>query len=147
MKKIKKIKAILKSLQEDGKKVTLCGYVKKKKSESPTFDHSCMIDLSHINFFKEPDKNFIRKLLSNSFDAVIDLTLSPILPLQYVLAYSNAPFKAGRKNEILNLLDFMINIKSTEPEEENKRLTIPGIDEDYLYRQIIFYLKNIESNN
>ncbi len=50
--KNKKIKAILKSLQEDGKKVTLCGYVKKKKSESPTFDHSCMIDLSHINFFK-----------------------------------------------------------------------------------------------
>ena len=132
------IKSIAKLLQNDGKKVTTCGFSNKKKSDTPTLEHTYMIDASHVNFFGEPNMSFIKGLLNTKFDVVLDLTLSEILPLQYVLAYADASFKTGRKTANFDLLDFMIDV-----EKESSS----AADVNYLFKQIIFYLKNIESHN
>ena len=134
-----KIKAISKSLQSDGKKVTMCGFVNKKKADILISEHAYMIDSSHVSFFGEPNTNFIKGLLNTKFDVVLDLTLTEVLPLQYVLAYSKSPFKVGRKISNLDLLDFMIDLKN---ESEVK-----PADVNYLFDLIIFYLKSIESHN
>jgi len=136
------IKSIAKSLQEDGKKVTTCGFVNKKHSDTLILERAYMIDTSHVNFFGEPNMNFIKGLLHTKFDVVLDLTLSEILPLQYVLVYADASFKAGRKTANLDLLDFMIDV-----EKENDEKTSSATDVNYLFKQIIFYLKSIESHN
>jgi hypothetical protein len=140
------IESILKSLQNDGKKVTACGFVNKKKSDSPTLTHSYMIDHAHVNFFKEPNNDFIKNLLSHKFDIVLDLTLSEVLPLQYILAYANAPFKAGQKMTNFDLLDFMVDLRPDHSTGNNEKQSFI-VDVNYLFKQIIFYLKSIESNN
>jgi hypothetical protein len=130
------INEIIRSLKKDGKNVVLCGFVNKKKLGNQS-KNSYMLDLSALNILKEPKKEFIAPLLNEKFDIVIDLTLTNVLPLKYILEYTKAPFKAGRKTS--PALDFMINI-------ENVKLKNEEIDEKYLFEQIIFYLKTVKSH-
>ncbi|GHT57024.1 hypothetical protein FACS18945_0240 [Bacteroidia bacterium] len=139
------VNQILKQLEADGKKVTLCGYVDKKMSEQPALPDFYMLDRSQIGFFGEPKTAFVAPLLKKQFDVVLDLTLSDILPLHYIIMYANAPLKVGRKIENCDILDFMIDLKDGE-----KPMTVGNEDyiaqRVYLLEQIIFYLKSIKSH-
>ena len=78
------------------------------------------------------------------FDLLIDLSLQLQLPLEYLAMYANAYCKTGLKKTDLPIYDFMLDmesLKSTIEEDENP------IDEIYLYKQIIFYLKRIQTTD
>jgi hypothetical protein len=140
------IRSLVRQLAADGKKVTTCGFINKKDTKSAILPDSRIIDLSQVSFWGEPKNIVVGDLYGDEYDMVLDLTLSDILPLRYVLAYVNSPFKVGRKNMEFNLLDFMIDINASFVEDEED-LNAPVIDENYLFSQVIFYLKNIKSNN
>ena len=139
------INSIAKQLENDGKKVTLCGFLDKKNSDQLVLPDFYIIDHSKINFFSEPKKEFISSLLYKKFDIVLDLTLNETLPLQYILMYAKAPFKVGRKITNCNLLDFMIDLK-TNGIIENIGSSRYVSQISYLLEQIIFYLKSIKSH-
>jgi len=140
------INSIAKQLENDGKKVTLCGFLNKKNSGQLVLPDFYIIDRSKISFFSEPKKEFIAPLLDGKFDVVLDLTLTEILPLQYMLIYANAPFKVGRKIDNCDLLNFMIDVKANESTYEiGSSQYVSQIS--YLLEQIIFYLKSIKSHN
>jgi hypothetical protein len=139
------INQIVKQLEAEGKKVTLCGYVDKKQSEQPAPPDFYMLDRSQVRFFGEPKAAFAASLLDRKYDVVFDLTMSNILPLHYIIMYANAPLKVGRKIDGCNILDFMIDLKDSE-----NPVSVGNEDyitqRFYLLEQIIFYLKNIKSH-
>jgi len=139
------VNSIAKQLENDGKKVTLCGFLDKKISGQLVLPDFYVLDRSKINFFSEPKKEFISSLLNKKFDIVLDLTLNETLPLHYILMYANAPFKVGRKIANCGLLDFMIDLK-TDGTVEDIGSSRYGSQISYLLEQIIFYLKSIKSH-
>ncbi len=102
--------------------------------------------MSHISFLEKPQDAIVSDLLNQEYDMVMDLTLDDLIPLMYVLINAKSPFKVGRKRDELNLLDFALDLKKIKEQEHSEEISIK-IDEDYLFHQIIFYLKNIKSNN
>ena len=91
---------------------------------------------------------------------VIDLTLTDIIPLQYVCLYSNASMKSGMSRSMDDVLDFVIKIPQPEPqdipenEEERRKIEFQDLneslfhtDQQYLFEQLIFYLKRIKTND
>mgnify|MGYP000926509405 FL=1 len=90
---------------------------------------------------------------------LIDLTLQDILPLQYVCLYAKADFKIGMSRTMDDILDFKIIIPKPDSDEfgsgneedniEFKDLneTLFHTDQQFLFEQIIHYLKNIRSND
>lgn len=141
-----KIETLIKELTQDGKKVTSCGFVKKKNATSPVLKDSRILSYSQIAYLGKPKNMAVADLLDQEYDMVLDLTLSKILPLRYILFYAKSPFKVGRRIEDKDLLDFMISLNSSVFSESEESSEIQ-IDEHYLYNQIIFYLKSIKSNN
>ena len=139
------INSIVKQLENDGKRVTLCGFLDKKISGQLVLPDFYIIDRSKTNFFSEPKQDFVAPLLEKKFDVVLDLTLNETLPLQHILMYADAPFKVGRKIANCAMLDFMIDIKTHETADEiGSSQYVSQIS--YLWEQIIFYLKSIKSH-
>lgn len=140
------IRKLVKKLSVDGKKVSTCGFIKKKQTKSAILPDSRILDLSHTSFLEKPQDAIVSDLLNQEYDMVMDLTLDDLIPLMYVLINAKSPFKVGRKRDELNLLDFALDLKKIKEQEHSEEISIK-IDEDYLFHQIIFYLKNIKSNN
>lgn len=70
--------------------------------------------------------------LHEEFDVLIDLTLAPSLPLQFIIKSSKASMKVGNsltQNE--TDLDFILEV------DENVSL-------DEYWRQVVFYLTNLK---
>jgi len=138
------VRKIIYNLQQDGKKVVAWGFVNKKEVMSSILLDFRIINLKQIDFFQKPITSFVNELKNMEFDLLIDLSLKPLLPIEYLAVYTNASCKTGlRKNE-LPVYDFMLdleNIQASEDPAENP------IDEMCLFNQIIFYLKNIQTND
>ena len=142
------IKEIVKQLIADGKRVSLVGYVDKKKAESANLDSSIMLDGESLNFWGHPSKVGLEHLLEMEHDVVLDLTTTPVLPLQYVLLECNARLRCGGSTQDTGLLDLVIEFppisiadegeQADAAEEQNSNL------ENQLFNQIIFYLKQIK---
>jgi len=138
------IRKIIQSLQQDGKKVSAWGFIDKKEVTSAILPDFRILHHQQTDFFHKPDPAFFRELENLQFDLLIDLSLQLHYPLEYIALYANAYCKTGLRKTELPIYDFMLDmesIKSTMDEEENP------IDEIYLYNQIIFYLKSIQTTD
>lgn len=138
------IRKIIQSLQLDGKKVSAWGFIDKKEVTSSILPDFRILHHQQTDFFHKPDPAFFRELENLQFDLLIDLSLQLQLPLEYLAMYANAYCKTGLKKTDLPIYDFMLDmesLKSTIEEDENP------IDEIYLYKQIIFYLKRIQTTD
>lgn len=124
---------IRRQLLADDKDVVLLGYVRKKEITSPVLPQSRVLGQRDHNFFDIPRAELIESLQRREYDLLIDLTQEPVIPLQYITMYAKAQFKAGMKRDN-GLLDFMI-----ETEPKNNPL--------FLFQQIIYFLKQIQSND
>ena len=74
----------------------------------------------------------LMNFLHEEFDVLIDLTLAPSLPLQFIIKSSKASMKVGNsltQNE--TDLDFILEV------DENVSL-------DEYWRQVVFYLTNLK---
>ncbi len=125
------IKKLVARLQNDGKKVVAWGYCPKKDILSPILPEHRILGTSSVNLFGGVKKIVLQDLSRMQFDLLLDLTLNPVLPLQYVALYARADFKIGcRLNERL--------YNMTVPASPN---TTP----EYMFGQMIHYLQTIKS--
>ena len=144
------IRKIIGSLQDDGKKVSAWGYIDKKQIDTAIFPDFRILNNEQTDFFRKPVISYINELENHDYDLLIDLTLKPIIPLQYIAIYTKAIFKIGIHKSNLNIYDFVLDVESMmiPPEKtENEEPVEILVDETYLYDQIIFYLKSIQSKD
>ena len=144
------IRRMINNLQLDGKKVSAWGYIDKKEVMTSILPDFRILHHKQTDFFQSPQESYINELENQEFDIMIDLSLRPLLPLQYIAVYAKALFKVGIHKTEFPIYDFVLDVESqTTPNEEteNPELTDNLIDEIYLYDQIIFYLKSIQTTD
>lgn len=150
------IKRIIEQLKGEGKKVSAWGFVDKKIVNSAILPDYRILNKKSCNWTELPNESFLREVKENTYDLLIDLTKNEILPLKYILLYSNVACKAGINKYDENLLDFKLNISEQEKLEQTEKINDEDsdetkveslIDEHYIFQNIIFYLKNIQSND
>ncbi len=140
------IRYIQQLLKEDKKKVTLLGFVDKKQTDSAVLPHYRIFHHQDFFWYGKPKlevQNFIKDL---KFDLVIDLTIHPLLPMMYILDSISASCKVGLKKELNLRYDFMIDMDATlNSRSDNDEIL--ELDSTFLYNHLIFYLKNIKTND
>lgn len=150
----------IEQLKADGKKVYAWGLLENKNTSSAILPYFKILDKGQIDFFGSPQKSFIKELTENEYDLLIDLTLEEKLPMKYLKMYANASLKAGISDSMNDVMDFIIHIPVEENQEiiqtqstdEKERLNISDernflYDQQFIFEQIIFYLKKIQSND
>jgi len=138
------IRKMIFSLQQDGKKVCAWGFIDKKEVATSILPDFRILHHKQTDFFEKPLESYINELESKEYDLLIDLSLRPILTLQYIALYANAAFKTGIHNTDLPIYDFIVDVNNIEVTHETEE---SPVDELYLFNQIIFYLKSIQSND
>ena len=144
------IRKIISSLQDDGKKVSAWGYIDKKVINTAIFPDFRILNNDQTDFFRKPVLSYLNELENHSYDLLIDLTLKPLIPMQYIAMYTKAILKTGIHKSDLNIYDLVMDVESlmTPAEKtENDAATETLIDETYVYDQIIFYLKSIQTKD
>lgn len=141
------IRRIIYRLQQDGKKVSAWGFIDKKVIITSILPDFRILNFAQTDLFQRPQVSFIQELESLQFDLMIDLSLHTILPLQYFAAYANASCKTGARKTDLPIYDFVLDIEQEMHMNETEEMPEREIDETYLFEQIIFYLKSIQTND
>lgn len=141
------IRKIISQLQQDGKKVSAWGFINKKEVSSSILPEFRILHHKQTDFFQKPITSYINELESQEFDLLIDLSLKPVVTLEYIAMYSNASCKTGAKKTDLPILDFVLDLENIKTPVENTALNEITVDETYLFNQIIFYLKSIQTND
>lgn len=151
------VKRIMEQLKGEGKKVIAWGFVDKKTVDSAILTDHRILNKKSCDLTGLPKESFLREIKDNKYDLLIDLSIHEILPLKYLLLYANVACKAGINKYEENLLDFKLNISSqTEQEQteivikedENNEMALETlIDEHFIFKNVIFYLKTIQTND
>lgn len=121
------------TLLQDDKDVVLLGFADKKGIQSLILPQRRILGLRDLTFWGGLKEDIINDIRSREYNLLIDLTQNNTRPLLYAASYARAQFKTGRKRE-LPLYQFMVE---TEPQK----------DPSFLFDQILFYLRNIKSND
>jgi hypothetical protein len=61
--------------------------------------------------------------------------------------YANASCKAGTRKNDLPVYDFMLDVENMQMPDDSEESIQTPIDETYIFNQIIFYLKSIQTND
>jgi hypothetical protein len=91
------IRRMIAQLQQDGKKVSAWGFIDKKEIMTSILPDFRILHHKQTDFFQKPVISYINELEVLEFDLLLDLTIQPILPLQYFALYS----KCITKSEIV----------------------------------------------
>lgn len=126
------VKEFKKTLEDHGIRTSVVGYVDARDIPDPYLIRPGFYFFSQreLNWIFKPDTDFIREFLRKHFDLLIDLSLSPKFPLQYLLKLSRAHYKIGVKSDTEEL-DLMLDVGRNTPLS-------------YLAEQIIYYLSMIK---
>lgn len=141
------IRKIIYKLQQDGKKVSAWGFVDKKMITSSRIPDFKILNNKDTNLFRVPRSNFISEIENQNVDLLIDLTLKPIIPIHYLALHANASCKAGMKKATVDFYDFVIDLQNYKKFSEKQDACEYEQDQNYLFEQIIFYLKSIQTND
>lgn len=144
MEKNPEIRRIIQRLIADGKKVSAWGYVDKKLINTAILPDFKILNNKETDFLQKPNESFIRELENTSYDLMLDLTENDIIPLQYIVLYANVGLKAGVKRMNYELYDFLIDMETISNQTEEN---LVDINAGFIYNQIIFYLKNIQTSD
>lgn len=91
-------------LHDQGKHVKALGYV-ESKDLMRFLKHTSVysyFDKSGTNWYMKPTDSEALNFQNEEFDILIDLTEVDILPVQFVVAFSQARFKVGHYDEVLH---------------------------------------------
>ena len=138
------VRRIIQKLTADGKKVTAWGYTDKKLTSTPILPDFRIINKKEIDFSQRPHESVLSELAENKFDLLIDLTEKEIIPLQYIALYAIADFKTGIKRNHSKIYDFMMDMNGIANQSEEN---LVDINATFIYNQIIFYLKSIQTSD
>ena len=149
------IKRVMEQFKAEGKKVCAWGFLDKKEVTSPILPDYRVLNKKMCDWSGRPKEAFLRELADNEYDLLIDLTVNRFLPMQYITLYANAACKAGVHKGDDNLLDFQLQLPESEPETSDANDTETAdetaeeqlIDGHFIFNQLIFYLKTIQTND
>lgn len=127
------VRAIVKQLQADGKQVTFWGYCEKDPVQSPNLPDSRIIGKAHTNLWRMPKAEVLQDLAKRKFDVLLDLSLNPVLPLQYLALFTDAGCKIGALEDTA-LYDMVVRVA-------------PEATPTDLFQQIKHYLQTIKSKD
>jgi hypothetical protein len=140
------IRKMIHKLKLDGKKVSAWGFVDKKEVMTSILPDFKILHNKVTNTFKKPLPTYINEIENQEFDLLIDLTMRPIIPLQYIVMHANASCKTGLRKKGQRIYDFVLDVDNL-PTSDTNESTDNTVDETYLFNKIIFYLKNIQTND
>ena len=141
------IHRVIKQMRQDGKKVSAWGFIDKKQVETAIFPEFRILHHKQTDFFHRPLQSYINELQHSPFDLVIDLTVNPVVPLQYLALYAISSFKTGIRKSKLPIYDFVLDLENVAAKNESSDEMVTAVDETYLYNQIIFYIKRIQTTD
>jgi len=141
------IHTIIDQIRKDGKKVTAWGFLNKKEIETAIFPDFRILHHKQTDFFHKPLDSYINELKFVEYDLLIDLSVNSIIPLEYLALYANASFKTGIRKTIIPVYDFVLDVDKVPASDESSESVQTQVDETYLYNQIIFYLKKIQTTD
>ena len=141
------VRKIIAQLQQDGKKVSAWGFIDKKEVSTSILPEFRILHRKHTDFFQRPVMSFVNELENQEFDLLIDLSIKPVVALEYIAMYANASCKTGLRKTNLPLFDFMLDLESLKIPAESTESNEKTVDEIYLFEQIIFYLKSIQTKD
>jgi hypothetical protein len=141
------IHAIIHELQQDGKKVSAWGFIDKKEIATAIYPDFRILHHKQTDFSHKPLVSFLNELQYSEFDLLIDLTSRQVIPLEYLALYARASFKTGMRKTNLPIYDFVLDIEKVQIETESTEPAEVTVEETYLYNQIIFYLKSIQTTD
>jgi len=138
---------VIKQMRQDGKKVSAWGFIDKKHVETAIFPDFRILHHKQTDFFHKPLESFINELQYSQFDLLIDLSVKQVIPLQYLALYAIASFKTGIRKSNIPIYDFVMNMENVNTQTDSSEGIENTVDETYLYDQIIFYLKRIQTTD
>ncbi len=155
------IRQIIKQLSRDGKKVFARGYLNSKQSVTPSMPGFTIYNRQSFDWLGQPKEPLMREMNEQEYDMLIDLNLNELTPLKYISLFSNAAMKAGQSSTERNLmLDFSIQKPEEEAKEEKEgdensdKIELLNLNEafyhkkqKFMFEQLIFYLKRIETKD
>lgn len=127
------VKEMRDALLADDKDVVLWGYVDKKEVTTAILPQSRILGSKNITLWGTLTENTLEDLLRRRYDLLIDLTQHYCRPLHYAAMNVRADFKTGM-HIVEGIHHFMVD---AEPKESGR----------FLFDQIIFYLKQIKSDD
>jgi len=147
LEKNQNIHQFIEQMQQDGKKVTAWGFIDKKEVATAIYPDFRILHHKQTDFFHKPLESFINELRYTEYDLLIDLTVKPVITLEYLAMYAIASFKTGMRKTDLPIYDFVLDVDRKPVETESPEVSESTVDETYLYNQIIFYLKSIQTTD
>jgi len=139
-----RIHRIIQLLTLDGKKVTAWGFLNKKESITPVSPDYKILLPKNFGLFNKPKKQIFNELLSKEYDLLIDLSTNNLIYLDYIVLCARAKCKAGIKKQRVNYYDFAMDMDNYLAKNN---IETGDLDISFIFDQIIFYLKNIHSND
>jgi hypothetical protein len=130
--KNKFIRSIVNDLRNQGKKVTVWGYLDKKETETAVLPDFRLFSNSELNFYKIPKPLLTEEFIQVEYDMVLQLSNSDIFALDFLLAKAKSPFKVSKTKPYKGISDFMIEVDQTT-------------DDEFLYKQMMHYLNSIKA--
>ena len=138
------IKNIVKTLQNDRKNVVALGFSSAKQLVESDLLEIKLFNKKSIDFFQKPEKAIFNKIKSTKFDLLIDLSEDTLIPLMYISLLCDATMKISTKIIEPQLFDFILNVKHQNNKKSNEKSTI---NEQFIFDEIIFYLKSIQTTD
>ncbi|MBN1413727.1 MAG: hypothetical protein JW973_01400 [Bacteroidales bacterium] len=164
------IKDFAKKLTQHTPHISILGYVNSKK----LIDHYLyrkgfdFFSRNDLNWYYRPVSAVTDAFIKKPFDILINLSLEPYYPIQYIVALSLASFKVGKYSPGEKYLDLMIDMdkeneqmkklheeiikdhkdQSTpdEIEKEIEKKTQTELQLSFLINQIVHYLSILKKN-
>lgn len=130
---LKSVRNLIEPLVKAGKNITSCVYIRSRNVKLPTFDSFIPIGLKgDLNAWGFPSEAIIEKVNSIKADILIDITRPACYPLEYLAVSHKCKFKVGVKYPDQEWYDLSVSVTDKD-------------DIEYLFGQILFYLRSIRS--
>jgi len=137
------IRSIVKTLEDDEKNVTAYGFLNSKNLAVNYSSSIKMFNKKDLDFLHKPDKKILSEIKSTKFDLLIDLSRNRFTPLLYLSLFANAAMKISSKITDPQLFDFILDVNQSV---KNSNVKSP-VDEQFIFNEIIFYLKSIQTTD
>ncbi|MFT4779095.1 MAG: hypothetical protein ACI80P_001555 [Flavobacteriales bacterium] len=133
----KQVKSLVKSLHNEHgiQRVCAMGFINEQQKNIPVYQTQ---KLEYMYFTKRDltwdmrPKAGMMNFVNEQFDLIIDLSMNPVLPLQFLLKTSLAHMKVGSSlSQSDDHLDFILELE-------------PNASLDEYWRQVMFYLTNLK---
>lgn len=133
MEKNPEVREIRDLLLTSDKDVVTWGYINKKEVGTAILPQSRIMGQTSTTLFGTLTEDTLTDLQKRHYDLLIDLTQHYCRPLHYAAMHVRADFKTGR-----HIVDGIHHFMLDAAEEATPK---------FLFEQIVFYLKNIKSND